>query len=283
MIFVTPRTKAYKLKYSMLNKKFAELVDILKKMQSAVLAYSGGVDSTFLLKAVQLSGIKALAVTASSETMPENDLLNAKEMAGETGIKHKIIKTAELKAKKFFRNPVNRCFYCKDELFGKLKKIAGKEGYKFILDGSNLDDTGDWRPGRKAALNHGVRSPLIEAGLTKQEIRKLSKKHGLPTWDRPSSPCLASRFPYGEEITSTALRQVKDAENFLRALGFKEFRARHHKDIVRIELKGNDIKKILSPEIRTAIARKFKSLGYKFVALDLEEFRSGRLNELLKK
>lgn len=267
----------------MLNSKFEKLVGILKQMGSAVLAYSGGVDSTLLLKALQLSGIKTLAVTAVSETMPENDLLFSKKMCEETGIKQMIIKTAELNIENFANNPPDRCFYCKDELFSRMREIAGAEGYRFVLDGSNLDDTADWRPGRKAALNHDVKSPLIEAGLDKKEIREISKKLNLSSWDKPSSPCLASRFPYGEQITASALKQVAEAEELLRSLGFVEFRVRHHRDIARIELKEEDMAIALSSETRKAIAEKLKSIGYRFVVLDMEGFKSGRMNEGIEK
>ncbi|MDI6744925.1 MAG: ATP-dependent sacrificial sulfur transferase LarE [Thermodesulfovibrionales bacterium] len=267
----------------MLNSKLEKLIGILKQMESAVLAYSGGVDSTLLLKAIQLSGIKALAVTAVSETMPENDLLFSKKMCEETGIKQRVIKTEELSAENFAKNPHDRCFYCKDELFSKIREIADDKGYRFVLDGSNLDDTADWRPGRKAALNHSVRSPLIEAGMDKKEIREISHGLNLPSWDKPSSPCLASRFPYGERITGEALKQVAEAEGFLRSLGFKEFRVRHHGDVARIELKEEDMAMALKPKTRKAIAKKLKSIGYKFVVLDMEGFRSGRMNEGIEK
>ncbi|MEK6583068.1 MAG: ATP-dependent sacrificial sulfur transferase LarE [Nitrospirota bacterium] len=267
----------------MKDDKLSALVDILKKMESAVLAYSGGVDSTLLLKAMQLSGIRSLAVTAVSETMPEQDFIASKKMTEKTGIEQRIIRTDELRIKNFMNNPPDRCFFCKNELFGKIKKIAQKEGYSFVLDGSNLDDMADWRPGRKAALKHGIRSPLIEAGLNKKEIRNISKKLKLPAWDKPSSPCLASRFPYREKITVTALKQVAEAEKFLKSIGFVEFRVRHHGDVARIELKGNDFKKLLSSGVRKTVTEKLKSLGYKFISLDLEGFRSGRMNEGLKK
>lgn len=263
--------------------KLSALINILKKMESAVLAYSGGVDSTLLLKAMQLSGIRSLAVTAVSETMPEQDFIASKKMAEKTGIEQKIIRTDELRIKNFMNNPPDRCFYCKNELFGKLRKIADKEGYKFIIDGSNLDDMDDWRPGRKAALKHGIRSPLIEAGLNKKKIRNISKKLKLPAWDKPSSPCLASRFPYGEQITGKALKQVAEAEKFLKSVGFAEFRVRHHGDVARIELKENDFKKLLSSGVRKTVTEKLKTFGYKFISLDLEGFRSGRMNEGLKK
>jgi len=267
----------------MLNSKFEKLIEILKQMESAVLAYSGGVDSTLLLKALQLSGIRAIAVTAVSETMPENDLSFSKKMCEETGIRQMIIKTEELKKESFAKNPTDRCFYCKDELFNKIGEIARSEGYKFVLDGSNLDDTADWRPGRKAAVNHGIKSPLIEAGLNKKEIREISKSLNLPSWDKPSSPCLASRFPYGQKITAGALKQVSEAEEFLRSLGFVEFRVRHHRDIARIEFNEKDIASALNPEKRKVIAEKLKSIGYRFVVLDMEGFRSGRMNEGIEK
>ncbi|GAB4415543.1 MAG: ATP-dependent sacrificial sulfur transferase LarE [Thermodesulfovibrionales bacterium] len=258
--------------------KLNNLVNLLREMESAVIAYSGGVDSTFLLKVATLSDIKAMAVTALSPTMPEHDFYNAKEMARAMGVVHMIIEISELEMGDFAKNPPDRCFYCKDGLFGRLKEIATAEGYRVVLDGSNLDDIDDWRPGRKAAVKHGVRSPLIEAGLRKQEIRELSRELNLPTWNRPSSPCLSSRFPYGEPITIEALRQVEEAEKFLRSLSFNDFRVRHHRDIARIELKEGDIPRMLEPEIRKVIAEKLKTLGYKFVTLDLEGFRSGRLN-----
>ena len=276
--------ESYKLKYySMKDAKLSALINILKNMESAVLAYSGGVDSTLLLKAMQLSGIRSLAVTAVSGTMPEQDFIASKEMTEKTGIEQRIIRTDELRIKNFMNNPPDRCFFCKNELFGKIKKIAQKEGYSFVLDGSNLDDMDDWRPGRKAALKHGIRSPLIEAGLNKKEIRNISKKFKLPAWDRPSSPCLASRFPYREKITGKALKQVAEAEKFLKSVGFAEFRVRHHGAIARIELKENDFKKLLSSGIRKTVTEKLKSLGYRFISLDLEGFRSGRMNEGLKK
>ena len=267
----------------MSSSKLEKLLEILKNMESAVLAYSGGVDSTLLLKAMQLSGIRSLAVTAVSGTMPEQDFIASKKMAKKTGIEQKIIRTDELRIKNFMNNPPDRCFFCKNELFGKIRKIAQKGNYSFVLDGSNLDDMDDWRPGRKAALKHGIRSPLIEAGLNKKEIRNLSKKLKLPAWDKPSSPCLASRFPYREKITVKALKQVAEAEKFLKSVGFAEFRVRHHGDIARLELKENDFKKLLSSGVKKAVTEKLKSLGYKFISLDLEGFRSGRMNEGLKK
>jgi uncharacterized protein len=248
-------------------------------MNSALLAYSGGVDSTFLLKSLKDSGIKFLAVTANSETMPEKDFISACEMARLMGAEHRIIKTEQLENPDFLRNCKDRCFFCKDELFSKLKRIAKEEGYDFIIEGSNSDDLNDWRPGIKAAQKYGVRSPLIEVGLSKKEIRALSKSLGLSTWSRPSSPCLSSRFPYGITITRHSLRQVEMAENFLGSLGFEEFRVRYYNDMAKIEVKEEELKKLLNEEVRTMIINKFKEFGFKYTTLDLEGFRSGRLNQ----
>lgn len=266
-----------------MRNKFDRLTRILAEMGSAVIAYSGGVDSTFLLKAACLSGMRTLAVTGYSPTMPEDDLEEARRIAGIICVPHMVIETDELGVDSFVKNPVDRCFYCKDELFGKLKDIAVLEGYGFVLDGSNLDDLGDWRPGRRAASKHGVRSPLSEAGLTKEEIRTLSFELGLQTWDKPASPCLSSRFPYGEPISFEALRRVDAAEKFLRTFGFREFRVRHFGETAKIELKEEDIHIMLEPTVRNAITEKLKELGYKFVTLDLEGFRSGKLNITQKK
>jgi uncharacterized protein len=247
-------------------------------MESAVIAFSGGVDSTFLVKAAALSGIRALAVTGFSPTMPEQDLQDAEEMARSIGIPHRVIESAELEIDDFRKNPPDRCFHCKNELFGRLREIAVSEGYRFVLDGSNLDDLGDWRPGRRAAREHGVRSPLVEAGLAKEDIRSLSRELDLPTWDKPSSPCLSSRFPYGEPITREALKRVEAAERFLRSCGFREIRVRHYGDTAKIEVKEDDIPEMLKPEIRIPVIGKLRALGYTTITLDLEGFRSGKLN-----
>ncbi len=264
------------------NNKLKKLIEILKDMQSAVLAYSGGVDSTFLLKAMQLSGIRAIAVTAVSEIMPRCEVLSAKKMAKEIGIKHMIIETYELSNKKFVSNTPERCFVCKDNRFKILKDIAISEGYRFVLDGSNSNDLDDYRPGKKAAEKYGVRSPLIEAIFSKKEIREFSQTLGLSTWDKPSSPCLSSRFPYGRRITKEALTRVEKAEDFLRSFGFHEIRVRDHGNIARIEIEEDKIGLLLTPERRKIISEKLKSLGYEFISLDLDGYKSGSMNRVLK-
>jgi uncharacterized protein len=200
-------------------------------------------------------------------------------MASTVCVPYRVIRTSELDNPDFARNPVNRCFYCKDELFIKLYRIADAEGYAVVADGSNANDLSDWRPGRQAAVRHGVRSPLIEADFYKNEIRELSKIMALPTWSKPSSPCLSSRFPYGIEITREGLKRVEEAEEFLKALGFSELRVRsHHGDLARIEVKVSEIDPLLSEEMRIKIASHFRELGFKHITLDIEGFRSGNLN-----
>ncbi len=267
----------------MSDNKLTDLINILKNIQSAVLAYSGGVDSTFLLKVLQISGIRVLAVTAVSEKTPRNDLLTAKRVAAELRVEHRIIKTDELSMEEFVSNTPERCFFCKNELFKKLSDIASSEGYMFLLDGSNIDDTLDYRPGMRAAKRYNVRSPLIEADLSKKDIRELSRQLGLPTWDKPSSPCLSSRFPYSQRITKEALRRVEKAEEFLRGIGFHEVRVRDHENVARIEVDEEGINLVLAPESRRLIAEKLRSLGYRFVSLDLDGYRMGSMNRTIER
>jgi uncharacterized protein len=263
-----------------IKEKYNKLLGILKDMNSVLLAFSGGVDSTFLLKALQDSGVKMIAVTAVSDTMPRSDLKCAEDMAALIGVPFRAIITSELDNPDFAKNPKDRCFYCKDELFGKLFSIAATEGYLVVVDGSNADDLSDWRPGRKAAIKHGVKSPLIEAGFTKQEIRQYSKILELPTWSRPASPCLSSRFPYGMLITKGGLKRVEDAESFLKSLGFMELRVRSHPgDLARIEVPSSEIDKLMDTETREKIKLQLRKLGFKYITVDIEGFRSGNLND----
>lgn len=267
----------------MMNTKLKRLVEILRCMQSAVLAYSGGVDSTFLLKALQSSCVRTLAATAMSEITPSSDLHVANKMATEIGIEHRIVEMDIMLEEQFQRNTPERCFFCKDKLFRKLAAITSAGGYNFLIDGTNVDDTLDYRPGVRAASKHQVKSPLMEAGLSKKEIRELSRQLGLPTWDRPSSPCLATRFPYGQPITKGAVERVRRAEDFLRGLGLCEVRVRVHDEIARIEVDEEEIGSFLTLERRSIVSQKLKSLGYRFVSVDLDGYRTGSMNRMLEK
>ncbi|MBI2626137.1 MAG: ATP-dependent sacrificial sulfur transferase LarE [Candidatus Nealsonbacteria bacterium] len=263
------------------DQKLENLKNNLKAMGSAAIAFSGGVDSAFLVKvAHDALGNKVLAVTATSETYPESELKDAKDLAKIIGVKHKVIKTQELKKKNFSQNSPLRCYFCKGELFSELQKIAKAKRIKYVLDASNLDDLSDYRPGRKAAKELGVRSPLAEAGLTKKEIRVFSKKMGLPTWSKPSQACLASRIPYGTKITEKELAKVDNAENFLRQLGLRELRVRNHGQIARIEVPPKDLPLVFKNN--QTIVQKFKEIGFIYVTLDLQGYRTGSLNEVLK-
>jgi uncharacterized protein len=266
-----------------LLRKFTGLLSSLRLAESAVLAFSGGVDSSFLLKAMKDSGMRFLAVTAFSKTMQEKDFHDAVSFAEETGVEHLVIHTDELSNESFVSNPPDRCFFCKEELFRKLREIAAVRHYAHLFDGTNADDLGDYRPGLKAAALYGVRSPLAESGFSKEEIRRMSRELGLSTWDRPSSPCLSSRFPYGRRITLSGLRQVEKAEGFLRGFGLQEVRVRNHGDIARIEASEKDMKTLLTPENRRKITEALKALGFSFVSLDLEGYISGSLNRTLGK
>lgn len=261
--------------------KFTRLLKSLKEMESALLAYSGGVDSSFLLKAMQMSGIRSLAVTAVSEIVPRNEVLMSAQTAEELGMEHRVLKTEPLSREVFISNTPERCFFCKEDLFSKLSAIASEEGYSFLLDGSNIDDAADHRPGRKAMTKNNVRSPLAEAGFSKKEIREGSRQLALPAWDKPSSPCLATRIPYGQRITKEALERVERSESFLRSLGFHEIRVRDYGHTARIEVGANEIDLVLNPEKREIISGALKSFGYKFVSLDLEGYRSGSMDEIL--
>lgn len=265
-----------------LDGKQERLQQIVRDLGSVVIAYSGGVDSTLLAKVCHdVLGRKALAVTARSETYPEHEFHEAKKNAALIGIEHLVIETCELGIEGFANNPPNRCYYCKSELFRKLRTVADERGFKHVADGANVDDTGDFRPGLTAAKELGVRSPLKEAGLTKQDVRELSKALGLPTWDKPSYACMSSRFPYGQTITPEKLSMVAQAEEFLRGLGLRQFRVRHHDTIARIEVLPADLSRLANGGLRTEIIRRFKEIGYAYVTLDLEGYRTGSMNEVL--
>ena len=262
--------------------KYEKLKNILQEMGGVLVAFSGGVDSTFLLKTShEVLGKNVLAVIASSETYPQKEREEAIRFAGKFNIRCKVIETKELENSDFANNPPQRCYFCKKELFSKLKDIAEAEGIPYILDGSNYEDTADFRPGTKAAEELGIRSPLKEVHLGKSEIRQLSKRSSLPTWNKPSLACLSSRFPYYTKIDTRNLKQVSQAEECLRKLGFTQVRVRHHGQIARIEIEPPEFPKITEKKVRKAVIKNFKKFGYIYIALDLAGFRSGSMNEPL--
>ena len=267
-----------------LEQKYELLKEYIKSLGSVAVAFSGGVDSTFLLRtAHDVLGDKVLAVTASSCSFPERELREARKFCSENGIAHEVCESEELDIDGFRQNPVNRCYLCKHELFEKMMDIAAKKGFENVAEGSNMDDMGDYRPGLQAIAELEVISPLRAAGLYKEEIRQLSKQLGLPTWDKPSFACLASRFVYGETINEEKLGMVDRAEQLMIDLGFRQVRVRIHDKLARIEVLPEEIERVTQPDIRKKINDGFRKYGFAYVTLDLAGYRTGSMNETLEK
>lgn len=266
-----------------MDAKFEQLARLLGQHNRLLVAFSAGVDSTFLLKAAHMClGDNVVALTASSPSAPVGDIEAAKAFSAALGCRHLILSSHELDNPLYARNPVNRCFFCKDELYRICRAEAVRLGIETITDGTNADDLRDHRPGLKAAAEWGVRHPLVEAEMTKEDIRRYSRALDLPSWDKPSSPCLSSRFPYGTAINFERLKQVGACELFLKQLHFREYRVRYHGDLARIEVAQDEIERLFEKSTRDAIVKKFRDLGFRYVSLDLQGFRSGSLNEGLQ-
>jgi pyridinium-3,5-biscarboxylic acid mononucleotide sulfurtransferase len=262
--------------------KAARLHGLLAGYRSVLIAFSGGVDSAYLAIAARAAlGDRALAVTADSPSYPDTHRQLALAIARQFGFAHEMIQTAELERPEYRANPANRCYYCKDELYSNLAAIARDRGIDVVVDGNNADDRGDYRPGRQAAREHGVKSPLDEADLTKDDIRALARAAGLESWNEPASACLSSRIPYGSEVTDERLRQIERAEQVVRDLGFRIFRVRHHDTVARLEIARTEMPRALDPEVNAKLVSSLKALGYQYVSLDLQGYRLGSLNEAL--
>ncbi len=266
------------------EEKHERLKAIFKDMGKVLVAFSGGVDSTLLLKVAQdtLGSKNVLAVTALSPLYPERELQGVKNLVQALGVRHQLIHSNELEIPGFSKNPPNRCYYCKSKLFGELLGLAKEEAIPVVVEGSTLDDDRDHRPGKMAIQELGIRSPLKETGFTKEEVRELSRALGLSTWDKPSFACLASRFPYGEEITEEGLKMVDQAEEFLFGLGFKQVRVRHYGNLARIEILKEEMGRLTEGSLREKVVDRLKRMGFQYITLDLQGFRSGSMNEVLR-
>ena len=265
-----------------LDEKLARMREIFRELGAVLVAYSGGIDSTLLLKvAHDTLGDRAVGVLSASESIPTDEVRDALAVTEELGIPVLTTYTEELSDPNYAANPTNRCYFCKTALFDELEAIAAREGIPHIVYGANMDDVGDYRPGAKAAKERGVRAPLQEAGMTKADIREAALRLGVPNWDKPAMACLSSRVPYGTAIDAAVLKRIWAGESFLRRQGFRQCRVRHHDDLARIEVPADDLARLAEPGLRAALAAHFKSIGYTYVTLDLEGFRSGSLNAKL--
>jgi uncharacterized protein len=268
--------------YGSATLKEQQLRKIFRELGSVVVAYSGGVDSSYVAYVANAElGPRAICITGQSASLPSYQQAEIDRVVNDFGFHHEVIQTEELDNPSYQANNPDRCFFCKDELYGKLEAIAATRGIEAIVDGSTIDDINDFRPGRQAAKQHAVRSPLIEVGMSKSEVRELSRRVGLPTWDKPASPCLSSRIAYGTAVTIERLSKVDRGEEIMREFGFREFRVRHHDTLVRLEISPAEMDRVLRKEVLDQIAARFRELGFKYVTLDLEGFRSGSMNEVL--